>query len=43
MISNARNTIFTTDKKASAMIKKIKDSVYPERSEIKEGIEYFCE
>lgn len=43
MISNAKNSIFTADRRISSMINALKKSIYPERNEIKEGIEYFCE
>jgi hypothetical protein len=43
MLANAKNNIFTSDRKISGLINKIRDSVYPEKPEVKEGIEYFCE
>lgn len=38
MVANAKNTFFTTDKSAGTLIKKIKNLVYKDHKEIKEGI-----
>lgn len=35
MISNAKNSIFTTDRRANSMITTLRDGIYPERRTIK--------
>jgi len=43
MLANAKNGSFTSDRTIGRLIKEIKENVYPDKPEVKEGIEYFCE
>ena len=35
MLNNAKNTVFITDKSINSLIKRIKNTVYPDKEDVK--------